>query len=351
MDAPSTPAASGPLRRLRASKTSATKFTSPARHSPYARPRPPNGSLPQSRSESSFDQLEKNARSEKDRGFLGSLVKRGLGWFAGGSSRDKADGELPTVNGDFHDKTIIPRSSTLPSLEASNSIFPSPSKPSVYRAQQNAIPATLSRAASPSSSTGGRLRTSHSTLNLKPSVPSVLLPQSRAGSVSQRSPSPQYRSSSRLGSRPPPSSSSSIFKVPRSSPQRRQSPFLSTTLPLGSLSLRSPSPFARAGSTSSLAKRTFRTRDSPPPPASTNGDASQLRPRKKQMVWDPVLGFVSQEEVERKAEESRPVPKNEAERILNVLEGLRDPLGDSRTSRRVSITLCIYFFRDNGAVR
>jgi hypothetical protein len=343
MDPPSTPAASGPLRRLRASKTSTSPFRSPSRHSPYARPSATNGHLPQSHSESSFDEIErgvrrrneKNARQEGDKGFLGSLVKRGLGWLGGGN-KDKtaATDQLPTVNGDLDQKTIIPRSQTLPSLEASNSIFPTPSKPSVYLHQPPAIPAPLSRAASPTNSTNGRLRTSHSTLNLRPSVPSVLRPQSRAGSVSQRSPSP-HRALPRLGSRPLPSNASSVFKAPRS-PRLHGSPLrASPALPLGSLSLRSPSPFARAGSSLSVSKRTFRNRDSPPP-ETTNGDITPPRPRKKQMVWDPVLGFVTQEEVERKAKESRPVPRNEAERILNVLEGLKDPLGDGRAPRRVS---------------
>lgn len=50
--------------------------------------------------------------------------------------------------------------------------------------------------------------------------------------------------------------------------------------------------------------------------------------QKRQMVWDPELGFVSSQEL--KARNARPEPKNEAEKILSVLEGMRTPLSDAR---------------------
>ncbi|GJN87750.1 hypothetical protein Rhopal_000705-T1 [Rhodotorula paludigena] len=56
------------------------------------------------------------------------------------------------------------------------------------------------------------------------------------------------------------------------------------------------------------------------------------RARKKQLVWDPVKGLVSRERLEREKElEAPPMPKNEAERILEVLEGMgRTPLGEAK---------------------
>lgn len=51
--------------------------------------------------------------------------------------------------------------------------------------------------------------------------------------------------------------------------------------------------------------------------------------KKKQMVWDPEMGFISTEEL-RARQPARPVPRNEAERILDVLEGMRTPLGEAR---------------------
>ncbi|PWN53986.1 hypothetical protein IE53DRAFT_365862 [Violaceomyces palustris] len=56
--------------------------------------------------------------------------------------------------------------------------------------------------------------------------------------------------------------------------------------------------------------------------------------RKRQMVWDSELGFISREEL-RAREPAPPVPKNEAERILNVLESMRTPLGDARRENNV----------------
>ncbi|GAA5830475.1 hypothetical protein JCM11251_002482 [Rhodosporidiobolus azoricus] len=56
------------------------------------------------------------------------------------------------------------------------------------------------------------------------------------------------------------------------------------------------------------------------------------RARKKQMVWDPVRGLVSRERLEREKEREAPaLPKNEAERILEVLEGMgRTPVGEAK---------------------
>ncbi|BGP22003.1 vacuolar membrane protein [Rhodotorula toruloides] len=56
------------------------------------------------------------------------------------------------------------------------------------------------------------------------------------------------------------------------------------------------------------------------------------RARKKQLVWDPQRGLVSRERLEKEKErEAPPMPKNEAERILEVLEGMgRTPLGEAK---------------------
>ncbi|GAA5984820.1 hypothetical protein JCM11641_002749 [Rhodosporidiobolus odoratus] len=56
------------------------------------------------------------------------------------------------------------------------------------------------------------------------------------------------------------------------------------------------------------------------------------RARKKQMVWDPVKGLVSRERLEKERKrDAPPLPKNEAERILEVLEGMgRTPLGEAQ---------------------
>ena len=88
------------------------------------------------------------------------------------------------------------------------------------------------------------------------------------------------------------------------------------------------------------------------------------RARKKQLVWDPEKGLVSREALEREAErarcavwlwesderaltrfrrptrEARPVPKNEAERILEVLEGMgRTPMGEAKRAFATKVRL------------
>lgn len=89
----------------------------------------------------------------------------------------------------------------------------------------------------------------------------------------------------------------------------------------------------------------------------TEGEGSQTggaeRARKKQMVWDPARGLVSRERLDMEKErfaqsvirdsegeadpvflfrrDAPPLPKNEAERILEVLEGMgRTPLGEAK---------------------
>ncbi|KAK4700660.1 hypothetical protein P7C70_g5582, partial [Phenoliferia sp. Uapishka_3] len=61
------------------------------------------------------------------------------------------------------------------------------------------------------------------------------------------------------------------------------------------------------------------------------------RARKRQLLWDPVQGLVSREAMERaadRAKEALPVPKDEADRILEVLEGMgRTPLGEARRKK------------------
>ncbi|GAA5924413.1 uncharacterized protein JCM15063_005635 [Sporobolomyces koalae] len=56
------------------------------------------------------------------------------------------------------------------------------------------------------------------------------------------------------------------------------------------------------------------------------------RARKKQMVWDAARGLVSRERLEMEQErDAPPMPKNEAERILEVLEGMgRTPIGEAK---------------------
>ncbi|WFD42779.1 hypothetical protein MPSI1_001429 [Malassezia psittaci] len=51
--------------------------------------------------------------------------------------------------------------------------------------------------------------------------------------------------------------------------------------------------------------------------------------RKRQMAWDPSIGFVDVNELEQKRRKPAP-PQNEAERILRALESMRTPLGDAR---------------------
>ncbi|GAC97743.1 essential component of the nuclear pore complex [Pseudozyma hubeiensis SY62] len=61
---------------------------------------------------------------------------------------------------------------------------------------------------------------------------------------------------------------------------------------------------------------------------SVDGDSERLgaagTPSKRRMVWHPELGFISHEELKAR-EPKLPSPKNEAERLLNVLETLRKP--------------------------
>ncbi|PWY99292.1 LOW QUALITY PROTEIN: hypothetical protein BCV70DRAFT_212137 [Testicularia cyperi] len=63
---------------------------------------------------------------------------------------------------------------------------------------------------------------------------------------------------------------------------------------------------------------------------SIDGDSERLRtttgtPSKRRMVWHPELGFISHEELKAR-EPKLPSPKNEAERLLNVLENMRAPV-------------------------
>lgn len=56
---------------------------------------------------------------------------------------------------------------------------------------------------------------------------------------------------------------------------------------------------------------------------------TDVNPRKRQMVWDPKLGFISRQE-QIAARPPKPVANNEAERLLNALESMRTTLGDAR---------------------
>ncbi|KAJ1021666.1 hypothetical protein NDA16_003802 [Ustilago loliicola] len=66
---------------------------------------------------------------------------------------------------------------------------------------------------------------------------------------------------------------------------------------------------------------------------SVDGDSERLgatgTPSKRRMVWHPELGFISHQELKAR-EPKLPSPKNEAERLLNVLETLRKPTNTAR---------------------
>ncbi len=63
---------------------------------------------------------------------------------------------------------------------------------------------------------------------------------------------------------------------------------------------------------------------------SVDGDSAATgTPSKRRMVWHPELGFISHEELKAR-EPKPPSPKNEAERLLNVLETLRKPTATAR---------------------
>lgn len=63
---------------------------------------------------------------------------------------------------------------------------------------------------------------------------------------------------------------------------------------------------------------------------SVDGDSAAMgTPSKRRMVWHPELGFISHEELKAR-EPKPPSPKNEAERLLNVLETLRKPTATAR---------------------
>ncbi|WFC98692.1 hypothetical protein MYAM1_001424 [Malassezia yamatoensis] len=65
-------------------------------------------------------------------------------------------------------------------------------------------------------------------------------------------------------------------------------------------------------------------------PDQDNANADQQpSARKRQMAWDPSIGFVDVNELEQKRPKPAP-PQNEAERILRALESMRTPLGDAR---------------------
>ena len=72
---------------------------------------------------------------------------------------------------------------------------------------------------------------------------------------------------------------------------------------------------------------------SPPRPDAnadaTDAPAEQPSARKRRIVWDPAMGFVDADELER-SRPRPPPPQNEAERILRALESMRTPLGDAR---------------------
>ncbi|CDR99495.1 hypothetical protein [Sporisorium scitamineum] len=63
---------------------------------------------------------------------------------------------------------------------------------------------------------------------------------------------------------------------------------------------------------------------------SIDGDSERFgTPSKRRMVWHPELGFISHEELKAR-EPKLPSPKNEAERLLNVLETMRKPMATSK---------------------
>ncbi|KAM0750186.1 hypothetical protein T439DRAFT_380910 [Meredithblackwellia eburnea MCA 4105] len=158
--------------------------------------------------------------------------------------------------------------------------------------------------------------------------------QSRSPFAGARSPS----TFSRLGSPSARSVSSSVGGghplFPYSSTNPRGTP--SSSHNLSGPSTGSPGPnkrtYSEAGGPRASPPR-FARLGSPLNPFAA-GSATEERARKKQLVWDAEKGLVSREALEREAEKARaaiPVPKNEAERILEVLEGMgRTPLGEAK---------------------
>ncbi|KAL8293401.1 hypothetical protein RQP46_000102 [Phenoliferia psychrophenolica] len=178
-----------------------------------------------------------------------------------------------------------------------------------------------------------------------------------------------------LTSNLPQSPSSSLFN-PRPSAYglKSRSPFLSRGSPhppsrLGSPSVRSVSssslfPYSSTvprGANTSFSqalqqpqspgggmKRSYSDAGGSPPPRRRERYASPLNPyagssasvagdgpaMKRQLVWDPEKGLVSREALQREADKARaalPMPKNDAERILEVLEGMgRTPMGEAK---------------------
>lgn len=124
--------------------------------------------------------------------------------------------------------------------------------------------------------------------------------------------------------------------------------------------------YSDAGGATSPRAGGFARMGSPLNPGFGGSAYGDERARKKQLVWDPVKGLVSRELLDKEAErerfvwafreagaseltcafwlcsnrESVPLPKNEAERILEVLEGMgRTPMGEAKRGGVLKVSL------------
>lgn len=299
---------------------------------PYARP---NGAT------------ASTGKSDSETGLLGSIWKKGLSLLTSASpTRDL----LPTTN---NVRQILPAEPA--EASTSSGLFPradSPPRKQIERPQVRGL--------SP-----------HSTLHLPAG-------RSLNGGLSRSQSLRDYRSLSRLDRQSPglspnyhlnasdailPADGSRVFGHSSQAPLSGRSSFFSvndrSASPLASplvanLSLRSPSPTAynsplNPGSSlypirSDLKRPRSAISPSYPtsPKISTAYSSTRRSPspqspgRRQAMTWDPKTGFIPTEEAEPKSQ-AEVIPVNEAERILQSLEGMKTPFSHVPSIRSVSL--------------
>lgn len=299
-----------------------------ARRTPYARPA--------TLEEGVAKQLEKRGS-----GLLGSLMRKGLGWIVGNHQQPTTAARGDEEEAVESRRGGLSRSATMPAIADVNG---SPAARPMRRYAPPSVPASLSARSSSPDRPDARRRTGHSTLNLPNSSSSSTFGASRSyGNLRSANESTIFAPIPSIGPSP------TDPYHPSTAYLKSNSPFASSGPSMHNLQLRSPSPGVPSPPRSASGGQALyphvpnsrRRGPSPLNPASERSYAGSAMGRP--MAWSPTRGgFSGSRAGSSIAGSSRrgdvfgrgsevdgipTVPKNEAERILNVLENLRTPFG------------------------
>lgn len=282
---------------------------------------------------------------EPESGLLGSLWKRGISLL----TKTNAPLELPS-----HQASTVPLPSTSSAPQDQprfNGFSPSPPRKTAEKASIRGGTPHSTLFVAPKHASGASLSRSQSMLDYPSARRDRQTPSLSAFPIDAHNIS--TAEGSRVFAHPaaPGSASSFASRGPSMSPLA--SPFMVSSM--AGLYLRSPSPDLRHGR--SPLNNTFdsrRTNDVSPrigsprgqsPFRSANGlrsvspSMSSVSSPKRPMTWDPRIGFLpANESVDHELPMQEPaMPENEAEKILQALEGMKTPFTAASLIRQVSL--------------